>query len=62
MSTPLDTATWRTASYSHPNEACVDIARPGEAIVGIRDSKAPHAGRLTVTPSAFDTFLNRVKS
>jgi hypothetical protein len=60
MSAPLDTAAWRKASYSHPNDTCVAVARPGEAVVGIRDSKAPLAGRLEVTPSAFDTFLNRV--
>jgi hypothetical protein len=62
MSAPLDVATWRKASCSHPNDTCVAIARPGEVIVGIRDSKAPAAGRLEITPSAFDTFLNRVKS
>lgn len=57
----LDTATWRKASFSNPDNTCVDVARPVAPIVGIRDSKAPHNGRLTVTPSAFDAFLDVVK-
>ncbi len=58
----LDSATWRKASRSNPNNACVDIARPAAPVVGIRDSKAPLAGRLTVAPSAFETFLYLIKS
>ena len=59
---PLDTATWRKASFSTADNGCVGIARPAEPVVGIRDTKAPHAGRLAVAPSAFDAFLDLVKS
>lgn len=67
MSTPpnataLDGAMWRKASLSHPNEACVAVARPGEAVVGIRDSKAPLAGQLAISPAAFDAFLDLIRS
>lgn len=58
----LNSATWRKASRSNPNNACVDIARPAAPVVGIRDSKAPHAGRLAVAPPAFEAFLNLIKS
>jgi len=58
---PLDTATWRKASFSNPDNGCVDVARPAAPVVGIRDSKAPHAGRLTVAPAAFNALLDLVK-
>jgi hypothetical protein len=50
---------WRKASYSSPNGDCVEVARPAGAVVGIRDSKAPDAGQLAVTPAAFDALLRR---
>jgi hypothetical protein len=59
---PLDNTTWRKASYSSPDNACVDVARPVAPVVGIRDRKAPHAGQLIVTPSAFDALLDLVTS
>jgi hypothetical protein len=58
----LDAAMWRKASYSNPDNGCVAIARPAVPVVGIRDSKAPHAGRLAIAPSAFEAFLNLIKS
>lgn len=57
MRAPLDTM-WRKASCSSPDNACVEIARTAP-VVGIRDSKAPDAGQLAVTPAAFDAFLRR---
>lgn len=59
---PLDRAEWRKASYSTPNNGCVGVARPAAPVVGIRDTKAPHAGRLAIAPSAFDALLDLVKS
>ena len=57
---PLDTATWRKASYSNPSNGCVAVAQPDAPVVGILDTKAPHAGRLAVTPAAFQAFLARI--
>ena len=44
---------WRKSSYSTEGEACVEIAHAdGSPVVGIRDSKKPTAGHLTVPASA----------
>ena len=58
----LDTTRWRKASYSNPDNACVEVGRPAAPVVGIRDSKAPHAGRLTITPHAFEAFVDLLRS
>lgn len=55
-------AAWRKASYSSPANNCVEVARPAEPVVGIRDSKAPAAGWLAVPPSAFERFLDLLDS
>jgi hypothetical protein len=55
-------AGWRKASCSNPANNCVEIARPVAPIVGIRDSKAPHAGSLVITPAAFGIFLDILNS
>ncbi|OLF12794.1 hypothetical protein BLA60_05865 [Actinophytocola xinjiangensis] len=58
----LDTVTWRKASFSNPDNACVEVGRPAAPVVGIRDSKAPHAGRLVLTPAAFGSLLGLLTS
>lgn len=52
--------TWRKSSRSNTEMACVEVAGL-HGRIGIRDSKAPTAGHLTVSPTAFATLLTRVK-
>jgi hypothetical protein len=49
---------WQKSTHSNPNDNCVEIAL-ASAEVGIRDSKAPGAGALSVSPRAWRTFLVR---
>ncbi|MCU1685451.1 MAG: hypothetical protein JWQ81_6190 [Amycolatopsis sp.] len=50
------TPTWQKSSYSNTKDDCVEIALD-PADMGIRDSKAPHAGALHVSPLAWHSFL-----
>lgn len=54
--------TWRRSSYSGVGgtDNCVELARLPTGI-GARDSKAPEAGHLTLTPEAFTALLAQVK-
>ena len=55
-------ATWRTASYSGGvNSECVEVA-PASGWVGVRDSKNPTAGQLTVGQSAWRAFIEARKA
>ncbi|MBB5807498.1 hypothetical protein F4560_007266 [Saccharothrix ecbatanensis] len=57
-----DTWAWRKSSRSAGSGECVEIARPGAPIVGLRDSKNPQAGHLRVSGPAFAAFLNVIKA
>jgi Domain of unknown function (DUF397) len=53
--------TWRKSSHSQGNGACVEISFvPGAT--GIRDSKDPDGGHLSVDQRPFASFLRRVKT
>jgi hypothetical protein len=55
---------WRKSSHSGGGGAggqeCVELASLNEGI-GIRDSKAPDAGHLTVPAEAFGRLVHHVK-
>lgn len=53
--------TWRKASRSSTTGGdCVEIAFLTDGR-GIRDSKAPEAGHLTLSPDTFAQLINRAK-
>lgn len=55
--------TWRKASYSGGNGGdCVEVASTGEALVAVRDSKDPNGAKLAVTPPAWESFIQQVRS
>jgi hypothetical protein len=52
---------WRKASRSNASgNECVEVAALAEGR-GIRDSKAPEAGHLTLTPDSFAHLIARAK-
>jgi hypothetical protein len=57
MSTPL----WRKSSRSDTSgNECVEVAQL-HAAIGIRDSKHPSSGHLTLEPGRFASLVARVK-
>ncbi|WP_149262225.1 DUF397 domain-containing protein [Actinomadura sp. K4S16] len=62
ISSGLPHTRWRKSSYSGSNEGnCVEIADLHDHI-GIRDSKNPASGHLTLTRQAFTTLLTHLTS
>ena len=54
---------WRKSSYSNISGGdCVETARLGRKLVGLRDSKRVEAGHLTVSTSRFAALLREIKS
>jgi hypothetical protein len=51
---------WRKASRSAGNGACVEVA-PAQEYVAIRDSKNPHGAILSCAPNKFRSFLDAAK-
>ncbi|MEV7038064.1 DUF397 domain-containing protein [Amycolatopsis sp. NPDC051061] len=51
--------TWRKSSHSGNEGDCVEVAI--ERTVGVRDSKAPAAGQLTVSRRAWSAALRRLR-
>jgi hypothetical protein len=49
---------WRKSTFSGTETECIEIARPtGSPTVGIRDSKNPTAGHLTIPESALHHLI-----
>jgi hypothetical protein len=55
---------WRKSSYSQTSGTtdCVEVADLGGDVVGVRDSKAPGAGRLAVGREAFAELVAKVRA
>lgn len=51
---------WRTSSHSGTRDNCVQAAGFGR-LVGIRDSKAPDAGTLLLTPEQWCALTLQIK-
>jgi hypothetical protein len=58
------TVQWRKSSYTGGanDNQCVELGRlASEAGIGVRDSKNPDGGHLTLTPTEFATLLTSLK-
>ncbi|MDX6744595.1 DUF397 domain-containing protein [Actinocorallia sp. A-T 12471] len=60
MRVPTSTPTWRRSSYSYPEGNCVEASVVGQ-FRGVRDSKNPGQGHLTVSAAVFARFLGGIK-
>ena len=58
-SDPTAVPQWRRSTYC-ANGACIEVATDGPR-VGIRDSKAPAAGELWLSPVEFRAFIAAVR-
>ncbi len=60
----LNDAKWFKSSRSNASGNCVEIAiaLPGSRAIGIRDSKDPQGGVLTVAPDSWESFTSALKS
>lgn len=56
----MQTARWRTSSYSTANSNCVEVAVAER--VGVRDTKNREAGQLTVSREAWQGVLAAVRT
>lgn len=58
----MTSSVWRKASRSGTQQGnCVELANLRGGTIGVRDSKSPDHGHLTLTPEAFADLLARAK-
>jgi hydroxymethylglutaryl-CoA reductase len=55
---------WRKSTYTSTSGTtdCVEVADLGADLIGVRDSKAPAAGRLAVGREAFAELVAKVRA
>ncbi|WP_328782096.1 DUF397 domain-containing protein [Streptomyces canus] len=58
----MPTTTWRKSSYCQEGEACVHISTDPDGVHLTDTDSDPARTVVTVTPAAFTTFLDLVKS
>ncbi|MBP2334569.1 hypothetical protein JOF41_000747 [Saccharothrix coeruleofusca] len=56
----MSASTWRKSTYSGNDSNCVEVAL-GSDTAGVRDSKRPAAGHLSISTSAFQAFVRSLK-
>jgi hypothetical protein len=58
----VEVGVWRKASYSGGNGGgCVEVASAAKAAVAVRDSKDPNGPKLAFVPSAWESFIERMR-
>jgi hypothetical protein len=58
----MNSPVWRKSSRSGSQQGdCVELARLG-AELGVRDSKNPGAGHLTISAESFGALVARIRS
>ncbi|MFE0023599.1 DUF397 domain-containing protein [Amycolatopsis sp. NPDC059021] len=62
MTLPPKTDRWIKSSWSADNADCVEVALKATHDVGVRDSKDPRGGQLTVPGEAWNAFLGGIRS
>jgi hypothetical protein len=59
----MNSPVWRKSSRSGSQQGdCVELARVDLAEIGVRDSKNPAAGHLTISTDAFATLFDRIRA
>lgn len=59
----LTNARWRKSTRSSGNGGdCVEVADNLPGIIGIRDSKDPNGGALTIPPDGWASFITAARS
>ncbi|MFI0907169.1 DUF397 domain-containing protein [Streptomyces sioyaensis] len=51
---------WRKSTYSGKDGNCVEVARVDDAVVGVRDSKAPRGPVLSFSAQAWTALLSDI--